>query len=49
MKPVDFAEANTTLNPHPADEGKVLPMRIFKDPSNIVSCWELSPEDFRST
>lgn len=47
-KPVKFFGQNTTINPHPNDEGKVLPLPAHIAPGGvIIACWELSPEELK--
>jgi hypothetical protein len=46
MKPVDFAEANMTLQPprtmYSANISEVTPLRVWSDGEQCVSCWEMS-------
>jgi len=44
-KPSAFDEANTTLLPPPGRESDVLPLPIRRLDGQLVSCWEVTPEE----
>lgn len=43
--PTNFAEANLVLGPPMGCEDSVAPMAVRRLDGNLVSCWELSPEE----
>ncbi|WP_234734784.1 hypothetical protein [Tellurirhabdus bombi] len=44
MLPVDFPEANYTLGA-PQGMDNCLPLPVFRDGTNCVSCWQLTDEE----
>ena len=46
MRPVEFDEQNGTLSKPPSmTDEECLPLPVFRDGKDVISCWELNKED----
>ncbi|HUV00451.1 MAG TPA: hypothetical protein VMW32_05780 [Bacteroidales bacterium] len=48
MKPINFLESTGVLGPPKGHEKSVLPLPVFRDGVQCISCWELTDEEMET-